>query len=92
MMGMDLFIAISVFLYILVFFIMPKIGLPDIVEILIAGYIGGSYLNIADKGNVVNWLSIELTDTIRVISMIIVFIYFVSMWFFIIKSQISKTS
>jgi hypothetical protein len=67
---------------------MPKMKLPAILEIFIAFFVvGSSYLNIADKGNTVNWLNIELTETIRWISMAIVIIYLISAWFVFIKPK-----
>ena len=66
---------------------MPKMKIPNIIEILLMGYVGGSYLNIADKGNTVRWLNIELTETIRIVSMAIVVIYIISAWFVFIKPR-----
>ena len=90
MIGLGSFIVISICVYLLVFFLLPKTKFPYIVKILLASFIGGHYLNIADEGSVAKWLDIELTDTIRLLSMIIVYIYLLSIWFMIIKPEGEK--
>ena len=88
MIGLYTFILISIPIYIFIFFIMPKLKFPKIIEIFVASFVvGGSYLNIAGKGNTVSWLNIELTETIRWVSMAIVVIYLISAWFVFIKPK-----
>ena len=75
------FILISLVIYILIFSILSNLSVHNVVKILIAGYVGGSYLNIADNGKMVKWLNIQLTDDIIYASLGIMIIYIITTFF-----------
>ena len=70
---------VSLIIYMCAFWLIKKVKWHVLIEIIfLAGILGSIYFNVANKGNIITILPIQITDEVRLVSFLIGIIYLVT--------------